>query len=329
MLRTLLAGAALAVIAAAGPASADDKVTLFAKDEVVDQGPSVFGEAEPVVASAPDAAVAFPLPAGSTVVDFEVSPLGSEVAVATTDAAHRQHLGFWRFGASGFARTVDIPDGTAIASLAWQPRGQSLFLLGTRAGLSVIFSLDPAAASFNPSELLVSDKPLRRLVVGPRPFMVADSGHSFRLFFGEKQPDGKFALRTINDKGRELYTVIGPAPDATFKPRDDEEPPATLVGPSALPVGFHPAGNTLIWEDEKACLHKRFYGVNNWANVAPFGQGCGHIETYTPNGVATLEWSAKAKGLQLHDMFDGSSRAILTDYQLESVVADARRQGHR
>jgi hypothetical protein len=182
----LIAGAWFAVPSAA---RAQDKIPLsgaVAETDIPDsKRPSLFDEVEPVVTASPSNPVSIALPAGTVVVDFEVSPLGDEVGLVTEDKTHHQQIAFWRFSTRELGRTIDVPADTRVASLTWQPKGKSLFLLAGRGAKSVIFSLDPAATAFAPAVLLSSEKPLRRLVVGPRPFEVTDNQPSFRLFFGE------------------------------------------------------------------------------------------------------------------------------------------------
>jgi hypothetical protein len=125
----------------------------------------------------------------------------------------------------------------------------------------------------------------------------------------------------VTDDGKQIYTVIGPKKDPMHK--EDEEGPNTAIAPSALPVGFHPAGNRLIWEDNAQCLHRLGYELDNWGKIEPFGHGCGHIEAYTPNGAATLEWAPKVPGIRVHGLFDKSDRAVLSDFMLVSVPSQA------
>jgi len=325
MARPFLAAAILLGLAALPfEASAGDGTSLA--DTLKDPGkpafeePSLFDEAEPIVAAAPAGALAYALPAGTTITDFEVSPLGNEVALVTEDAGHHQHLAFWQFAADGFARSVDVPADTHIASLTWHPQGKAVFLLATGTGGSRILKLDPASPGFVPALVFKSDKPLRRLVVGPRPFMAdAQQGAVYRLFFGEKLANGNFALRTVTEAGSALYTVVGPRADRKDPKQSEDYGPNTTIAPSALPVEFHPAGNILIWEDEKTCLHKTAYASDNWGKTEAFGTSCGSFTFYTPNGSATLEWQPKTPGLRLRGLIDKTDQTVLGDFSLTSL----------
>jgi Protein of unknown function (DUF3160) len=168
--------------------------------------------------------------------------------------------------------------------------------------------------------VFTSDKPLRRLVVGPRPFQIEGQDKStFRLFFGEKLPDGTFALRTVSENGTVPYTVVGSRADPRDRGHPSEHSANMTIASSALPVEFHPAGNILIWEDHGGCLQETFYDSDNWGKTQPFGDRCGGITAYTPNGAATLEWQPKTSGLRLHGLIDGADRVVLKEYSLESV----------
>jgi Protein of unknown function (DUF3160) len=325
MLRSLFAGALFLSLALVPLAvRADDGAPLkdeFSKPEDDTAATALwpFDEPEPAVSASPSGPVAFALPAGAVIRDFEVSPRGNEVAVVTEDAAHKQSIGFWQFSGDGFSRVVEVPADTKIASLTWHPQGKQIFLMATDGAGSRILELDPASSRFEAKTVFKSDKPLRRLVVGPRPFLVGDKNQALiRLFFGEKLANGSFALRTVTEEGGRLYTVVGPHADPKKAGEDEEFPPNTTIAPSALPVEFHPAGNILIWEDERACLHKTVYDADNWGKTEPFGDHCGGIVGYTPNGAATLEWRAKTPGLHIHGLIDKTDHVVLTDAVLTS-----------
>jgi hypothetical protein len=176
------------------------------------QGPFGYDEPEPVVAASPAGKVSLQLPAGTIVRDYEASPVGDEAVVILEDAAHKQRVAFWRFDGAGLARSVDVPAQTSLASATWHPQGRAVFLLATGAQgaqiQSQVLKLDAAAMTFAPRQVFASAKPLRRLVAGPRPFQVGnDKTPSYRLFFGEKLADGSYALRTVSENGKSLYTI--------------------------------------------------------------------------------------------------------------------------
>jgi hypothetical protein len=292
-------------------------------------GPFAYGEPELTVAASPAGKVALELPAGASVRDYEASPAGDEAAVILEDAVHRQRVAFWRFDGAGFARSVDVPAGTSLASLTWHPKGGAVFLLATGVQgspqASQILKLDAAAKTFTPRQVFASAKPLRRLVAAPRPFQVDGDGKapSYRLFFGERLANGNYSLRSVGENGKGLYTVAGPQIDAEYKGRDDQEKPETTIVPFALPLAFHPAGNALIWEDGRKCLHKLLYSGSNWDKPeSPLQQAfgeCGHTVTYTPNGIATIDWQPGRPGIRIHGLTDKSDAAALGEYTFDGV----------
>jgi hypothetical protein len=323
MAQSLLAYAVLLVLSGLPiGASAASSLTdsLGASGATPFQQPSPFDENEAVITPAPADPVAYTLAPGMAAVDFEVAPTGGEVALVVENAAHRQQLAFWQFDAQKFARSIDIPASTRIASLTWHPQGKTLFLLATGTAGSQILKLDALSPHFAPSIIYKSAKPLRRLVVGPRPFDTGDAKlPDYRLFFGEKLPSGGYALRSVSEVGTRLYTVAGPnasLDDPKFSP---DFPPNRTAAQSALPVGFHPAGNMLIWENEKKCLQKTAYVLDNWGTTTPLDAPCSSITAYTPNGVATLGWQPKTAGLHLHGLIDKTDRVILDDQTFTSV----------
>jgi hypothetical protein len=112
--------------------------------------------------------------------------------------------------------------------------------------------------------------------------------------------------------------VAGPRADAEYRGRDEQEAPKTTIAPFALPLAFHPAGNVLIWEDGKKCLHKLLYSGYNWDKSEPFGE-CGHTVTYTPNGIATIDWQAGRPGIRIRGLIAKSDETALGEYAFEGV----------
>lgn len=320
MVRCFSAGAIfLALATSATEVAAADGIPITTElgesGAVPFHGPSIFDEEEPVVVSSPSAAISYELPAGIKVRDVEVSPAGDEVALIIEDGSRHQRIAFWQFSSESFSRTVDVPLGTRITSLTWHPRGKVLFLLATGASRSRILKIDPSNPSFVPATVFASDKRLRRLVVGPRPFQIESPDKpEFRLFFGEQLPGGTYALRTVSENGTVLYTVVGPRADPEDPGHTYDESANTTNAPSALPLGFHPAGDILTWEDHAGCLKKTFYVSDNWGETQPFGEKCAGGAAYTRNGAAILKWQPKTSGLLLHGLIDGTDQVVLGEY---------------
>lgn len=277
--------------------------------------PSPFREPALTVHAAPAQAVSLALPDGLTVRALEASPAGDQVALVTEDAAHRQQLAYWRFSAAPLAHTLALPAGMRITAAAWRPDAGRLFLLASNEHGSQILRVDPSASTFAPATIYATKLRLQRLAAGPRPFLGAwGRDAAYRLFFGEERPHQGFALRSITEDGAAPYTVVGPAPDAPAPEAD--APPNTTIASWALPAGFHPSGAALIWEDARGCLHKKRYDFNNWQDSVPFGDHCGGPLAYTPNGIATLQWTAGKPGVRVRGLIDGSDQMVLGGYSL-------------
>ncbi len=276
-----------------------------------------FLEGELQVAPSPSQTAVLTLPAGVTVADYEVSPLGGEVALVLTFADRSQRLTFWRIGEANIGRGAPIPPGLAVKSVTWHPRGERLFLLVKAGSGSQILRADAASARLDPQPVLKTAATLRRLMVGPRPFELA-GGPTFRLFFGEMLEGGGAAVRSVTETGEAPYTVIGPAPDAK-PPEGREEPPATIQAKFALPLQFHSAGHALLWEDDRHCFHRALYAVDNWKGSAPLPVSCGGSALYTANGAAILHWQPKTPGLSVRSVLDGRESPILPGYSFSST----------
>ncbi len=276
-----------------------------------------FLEPELQVIPSPAQTSVLALPAGASVTDYEVSPLGNEVALVLSAADRSQRLTFWWIGEANTGRSVAIPSDLTVKSVTWHPRGERLFLLAKVGSGSQILRVDAASPRLDPKPVLQSAATLRRLMVGPRPFVLA-GGPTYRLFFGETLEGGRAAVRSVTENGEALYTVIGPAPDA--KPLEGrDEPPATIQAKFALPLQFHSAGHALLWEDERHCFHRALYSVDNWKGSTPLPIACGGSALYTANGAGILRWQPKAPGLTLRMAVDGRDTPVLSSYTFTST----------
>jgi hypothetical protein len=92
--RLVVAGCAILIATSSTGAQQTPLADAITAANDVYSGPFGYQEDEQVVVASPSQAIAFELPAGSTVRDYEASPTGGEVAVLIEDADHRQHLAF-------------------------------------------------------------------------------------------------------------------------------------------------------------------------------------------------------------------------------------------
>lgn len=281
---------------------------------------SPFDFPENIVESSPPEERAIALDQGETVVDFDVSPLRAETAVVVKAASGKCKILFWKTEAS---RIVNIPDGTDVTAIVWHPLGESLFLI---AGQEI---LRTPVDSWNPVKIYQSKLPLRRLVVGPRPFeMHYDEATKtypprYRVFFGVQKPTG-YATHTVTEDGQREYAVLDSSPNKFNFSKTDDIPPNVQLTKSGLPAAFHPAGHFLLWEDGKHCFHKAAYAGDNWGKSTPASICRGSL-TYTPNGAAILQWRKEMNGVTL---WYGEKTTILAkNYRFLSTpssVADGR-----
>jgi hypothetical protein len=170
----------------------------------------------------------------------------------------------------------------------------------------VIFKVAPAGGKWTARQIYSSVQEIRRLVPGPKPFLVEIDQPStrevqaYRLFFGLKGSGGNYSIHSITEDGKREYQAIGPGATQT-KSLDDEYPPSKITANFALPVGFHPAGHILLWEDARNCFHAAGYARDHWEKSARlFGREiCGGTVGATPNGAGIIHWEAGKQGVDI------------------------------
>jgi hypothetical protein len=199
-----------------------------------------------------------------------------------------------------------VPQGFNAKSIAWHPLGEVLFLSGAQGQDSVILKLEKENGAWTARSIYTSHREIRRLVPGPRPFIVAydqarqKAIQSYRLFFGLKAGDGTWSIHSITEEGRRDYQVVGHRQTFTRFANEDRQP-SELAAVSALPVGFHPAGHLLVWEDGARCFQVASYDRDYWKKTAPLLNRniCGGSVGVTPNGAALLHWTPDSDGVEL------------------------------
>jgi hypothetical protein len=273
-------------------------------EPVTESDASLYGEVEPVVEAAPAQPDSLPpLPPGQVVRDIAVSPIAPEALVLTEARDGRQTLLRWRIG-RGPAETLPLPHGSALAGLAWHPKGTTVF---ATAGKTVL-RLDPAAG-WTSSVLWRSPVALGQVVAGPRPF---DRG--YRLFFTELRDKGRHGIGSLTEKGAHPYAVTAAKPPQQPETVDDDRmPPNIEAVPDAQPQGFHPGGHVLLWSDAKGCFSSKHYSVDNWEDSTRLDEPCGGSLSYTPNGTALLHWWPGQPGVELVDRATNRRRRLAGD----------------
>jgi Protein of unknown function (DUF3160) len=286
--------------------------------------PSLFATAELNVTPSPASSSELSLPAGTTVVDFDIWPTGADAVVLIHDKAGN-HVVSWHAGDSSTVTLLDLPASFTAASIAVHPMGQRFFIEGKTGPQSQILAVDKVNGSWTQHTIYQTTVDVRRLLVAPRPFETGYNDttnqaiESFRLFFAERQPSGVYSTRTITEDGQREYQVIGPKATYVKIPGDDQDPTANFV-PSALPAAFHPDGHLLIWEDGSGCFQQLAYAGQNWdkpSHVA--GNPCGGSLTVTPNGAALLHWKSGVPGVVVIGDHGRTTSAQAANYQFKST----------
>jgi len=295
---------------------------------------SVFDEPELQVTPSPSQPAQIRLADGISVIDSAVSPVGPIAALLVSIPTGAQEILFWNIGQPEPTKVSDAPGGFSGRTLAWHPRGDAIFLAGTLGREYVIFKVERKNLTWTWRRIYSSRQEIRRLVAAPRPFIVRydEPRHlgiqAYRLLFGLRATDGSYSIRSITAEGQREYQVVGRRQTLT-KFTDADQNPSELIASSALPVGFHPAGHLMLWEDGKHCFQVASYDRDHWKKSAPLlgREVCGGTMSVTPNGVGLLHWVRNATGIELLLQRGALSRQEATDYELTSApssVADGR-----
>jgi hypothetical protein len=264
--------------------------------------PSTFATAELNVTPSPASASELALPAGASVVDFDILPTGADAVILTHDKAGN-HVVSWKAGDASAVPLLDLPATFNATAIAVHPLGQSFFIEGKTGAQSQILVANQVNGSWTQHTIYQTAADVRRLLVAPRPFETGYNDttdqaiESYRLFFAERLPSGVYSTRSITEDGKREYQVIGPKANYVKIPDETDEPAPNFVA-TALPESFHPDGHLLIWEDGNGCFQQLAYAGQNWdkpSHVA--GNPCGGSLTVTPNGAALLHWKSGVAGV--------------------------------
>jgi len=264
--------------------------------------PSPFASRELKVTPSPAPASDLSLPAGTSVVDYDVWPTGPDAVILIHDSAGN-HVVTWHAGDSSTVPLLDLPANFNATSIVVHPTERRLFTEGKTGQQSRILVAENRNGSWTQRTLYQSTRDLRRLLVAPRPFQVGWNEaqkkpiESYRLFFAERQPSGAYSTRSITEEGNIEYQVIGPETSYIKPPGEDEDPTPNFVS-SALPAAFHPSGHLMIWQDGNGCFQQLAYAGKNWDKPSHLGGNpCGGSLTVTPNGAALLHWKRDVSGV--------------------------------
>ena len=246
-----------------------------------------------------------------------------EAAALVRDADGTSKLLSWKLGASAAEVLAALPANFEAHALALHPAERSIFVSGRVGQQWQIVAFEPKGGTWHSHLVYSTQYPIRRLLVGPRPFSIgwdqksATSIVRYRLFFGVKLGDGVFGIRSVTEEGKREYQVIGPK-IALPPPVPDSDQPQEITAASALPAAFHPAGNILLWQDQKGCFQQLPYAFEDWDKVAPIKvTQCNGSLTFTPNGTALVQWANGKPGVTIRLGTSKSEQA--TGYEFVST----------
>ncbi len=285
---------------------------------------STFATAELNVTLSPASASELALPAGTSIVDFDILPTGADAVILTHDKAGN-HVVSWKAGDTSAVPLLDLPARFNAAAIAVHPLGQSFFIEGKTGPQSQILLVNQVNGSWTQHTIYQTAADVRRLLVAPRPFETGYNDttdqaiESYRLFFAERLPSGVYSTRSITEDGQREYQVIGPKANYVKIPDENEDPTPNFVV-TALPESFHPDGHLLIWEDGTGCFQQLAYAGQNWdkpSHVA--GNPCGGSLTVTPNGAALLHWKSGVAGVAVIGDHGGTTSMQAGSYQFVST----------
>ena len=131
--------------------------------------PSLFAPGELNVTPSPALSSELILPAGTTVVDFDIWPTGADAVILLHDKAGN-HVVSWHVGDSSAVPLLDLPATFNAASLTVHPLGQRFFIEGKTGQQSQILAVDNVNGSWTEHTIYQTSADVRRLLVAPRPF---------------------------------------------------------------------------------------------------------------------------------------------------------------
>ena len=245
-----------------------------------------------VVVRSPAARSEATLAVGDSVVDLVASTTepGAALLVRATDG--RARVMRWVAGEAAPSLVANLPTGFEARGIAAHPAAARYFVTGSIGGHSRILALASDGAGV-PTVVFESPRDLQRVLVAPRPFGT-DSGLAYRIFFEARQADGTTSLRSVTERGRVEYQVVGPASSIVTFP---DEQPGGVAAPSGVPMSVHPRGEPLLWQDRRGCTHSLGYD-RGWARDSSVKSiPCDGWTIVTPNGMAYLHWSSGKPGV--------------------------------
>lgn len=289
---------------------------------------SEFSISELKVSSSPLSEKHFSFPSSEKVVDYDVSPEGIDVASIIESSDETYAIKFWQIGKSEISDSYLLPKGLVAKAITWHPNAKKLFVMGSKGRNFQIFCIKKVNNIWVSKNIYSTQNQLRRLLVCPRPFIIAydektrKEYFTYRLFFGIDNGNKSFRIASITENGNRFYQVVGPADSfAKAVDLDSDVPPSELKAEWALPVAFHPGGHQLIWEDQNKTYNVATYDSKFWGDSRPLKIEIGKNGTITPspNGLGLVHWSKDQKGIGIYILAMKREEIQLANYQFIST----------
>jgi len=306
------------------PDKTNNKNTDIKDNDAFIQG--IFDIPELNILPSPDKAQSITFSASEKVIDYDVSPAGIVVAALIKTPDDKYSIKFWEIGKNEISHTINLPEALKAKAVTWHPNAGSIFVMGEKDSDYQILRIEKIKNTWLEKTIFTSKNPLRRLVVGPRPFITRydfeknREYYSYRLFFGMDNGDKTFRLVSITENGELFYQVIGPEKTIT-KLNDAGEEPLKMTADWALPLAFHPGGHQLIWEDKNKNFLLAKYDLKNWGEVRPIKLSIktnGTI-TPTPNGLGLIHWQKDKPGIGVYLLSTKKEEIQLAEYNFIST----------
>ncbi len=297
----------------------------------ITESDGIFSVPEYQIMPSPDKEQHFTLPGTEKITAFDVSPVMPQVAMITSQADGTSAIKVWQIGDDEPIVIYQLPNNGIAKDIAWHPAGNILFIIVETPEGYQIARIEQNDNEWVYNSIFESPKPLKRLLVGPRPFDIPQITElSYRLYIGMETNDGAYRIVTITEHGQRLYQVVGPeSTKTTIEELDADFEPSTMYARWSLPVAFHPAGHQLIWEDKNNRYFVADYWREAWDKAYPMKLSKELSGTINPtsNGLGLFHWNPHKDGIGLYWLPSGDETGKLANYSFVSAprpVADGK-----
>ncbi len=311
--------------------------SLLAQNEVIFQqkpqdtcgiASGIFSISELAINPSPANEKSFTFSSSEKIIDYDVSPVGINVAALVSGSENRYLIKLWQIGKGEIADSCDLPKGLIAKAIVWHPRANSIFVMGQNGVNHEIYRVEKSLNSWKCNRIFTTNNRLRRLVICPRPFLTSwDSDANketfvYRLFFGMDNGNQSYRIVSVTEFGNKLYQVVGPA--KTMSKAEEFEAganPSEIVSEWALPLAFHPGGHELIWEDKTNAHHIAEYELNSWGKSKPLNIAINKSGTITPtpNGLGFIHWENGKPGIGVYLIASKKEETQITNFQFIST----------